>query len=180
MKKYQEIIMKIVTISGSVREGNNTDKVLGVVESYLKKQGVEVVRIDAKGLQLSMPGAAETEDSAKIKEWVESADGVVMATPEYHGSYSSVIKMIIENLGFPSVLSAKPVSLLGVAAGQLGALKSLEHLRSVTAHLGMFALPKSVSIAAVHTVFDDEGVIKDDALRERIEGLGQQLIDFAS
>ena len=170
--------MKVVTVSGSVREGNNTNKALNVVESYLKGKNVEVVRIDARKFDLSLPGFEEKEDSLKIQDLVSSADGIVMATPEYHGSYSSVIKMIIENLGFPSVLSAKPVSLLGVAAGQLGAVKSLEHLRSVSAHLGMFALPKSVSIAGVHTVFDDQGIIKDDAIKSRLEGLGQQLIDF--
>jgi len=172
--------MKVVTISGSVREGNNTNKALNVVELYLKSKNIEVVRIDALKFDLSLPGSEDKEDSLKIQELVSSADAIVMATPEYHGSYSSVIKMIIENLGFPSVLSGKPVSLLGVAAGQLGAVKSLEHLRSVSAHLGMFALPKSVSIAAVHTVFDEDGLIKDDAINSRLEGLGQQLIDFVA
>ena len=41
------------------------------------------------------------------------ATGLVFATPEYHGTYSSVTKLIIENLGFPSVLATKPVALLG-------------------------------------------------------------------
>ena len=34
---------------------------------------------------------------------------VVLATPEYHGSFSSVMKLMIENLGFPSVLEGKSV-----------------------------------------------------------------------
>lgn len=170
--------MKIVTISGSVRVNNNTDKALKVVENFLEESGVEVNRIDAKELSLALPGHSDTEDSLMIKEWVKSADGVIMATPEYHGSYSSVIKLIIENLGFPSTLSGKPVALLGVAMGQLGAVKSLEHLRSVAAHLGMFVLPKSVSIAGVHELFDDEGQVKDEPLKERIEGLGRALIEF--
>jgi len=172
--------MKVVTILGSVREGNNTLKALSVVEEYLKSQGVEVQRIDAKELSLAMPGMGEANDAEKIKAWVSDADGVIMATPEYHGSYSSVLKMIIENLGFPSVLSGKPVSLLGVAAGRLGAVKSLEHLRSVTAHLGMMTLPKSVSIAAVHEVFDESGQIQDLDIQKRLEGLGQQILDFTS
>lgn len=170
--------MKIVTISGSVRANNNTDKALKVVENYLIEVGVDVKRIDAKELTLALPGHSDTEDSLKIKEWVKDADGIIMATPEYHGSYSSVIKHIIENLGFPSTLSGKPLALLGVAMGQLGAVKSLEHLRSVAAHLGMFVLPKSVSIAGVHEVFDEAGQIKDDVLKERIEGLGRALVEF--
>ena len=56
---------------------------------------------------------------------------MVLATPEYHGSFSSVMKLLIENMGFPSVLAGKPISLLGVAAGRIGAIKSLENLRDL-------------------------------------------------
>ena len=57
---------------------------------------------------------------------IRRSTGVVLATPEYHGSFSSVMKLMIENLGFPSVLAGKSVALLGVAGGSIGAIKSLE------------------------------------------------------
>ena len=177
-KMFKECMMKVVTISGSVRDGNNTNKALVIVESYLEENGVEVQRIDAGSLDLSLPGLVPTDNAQKIQEWVQDADGIIMATPEYHGSYSSVLKLIIDNLGFPSALSGKPVSLLGVAAGQLGAIKALEHLRSVTAHLGMIALPKSVSVANVYSLLSESGEITDEDLVRRIENLGKLLIDF--
>jgi NAD(P)H-dependent FMN reductase len=40
----------------------------------------------------------------QLKEKVAAA--IVLATPEYHGSFSSVLKLVIENLGFPSALAA--------------------------------------------------------------------------
>lgn len=88
---------------------------------------------------------------------VSQATGVVLVTPEYHGSFSSVMKLVIENLGFPSALVGKPVALLGVAAGTIGAIKSLEHLRGVVSHVGGIALPLPISIANVQKVFDREG-----------------------
>lgn len=172
--------MKVVTISGSVREGNNTDKALSIAEKYLESKGVEVNRIDAAKYKLNLPGLPESEDASKIQNLVLEADAVLIATPEYHGSYSSVLKLIIDNLGFPSSLAGKPVSLLGVAAGQIGAIKALEHLRSITAHLGMIALPKSVSVASVYSKLDANGEIAGDDLVQRIEGLGQSLIDFVA
>ena len=45
-----------------------------------------------------------------------TSKALVLSTPEYHVSFSSVIKLVLENLGFPSVLSGKPIVLLGVAA----------------------------------------------------------------
>jgi len=70
-------------------------------------------------------------------------------------------KLLIENLGFPSVLAGKPVALVGVAAGRIGAIKSLEHLKSVCAHIGAIVVPGSVSVAGVQKVFDDQGRCTD-------------------
>ncbi|MFQ5802331.1 MAG: hypothetical protein ACE5JQ_05465 [Candidatus Methylomirabilales bacterium] len=42
-----------------------------------------------------------------------------------------MIKLVIKNMGFPSVLVGNPVALLRVAAGAIGVIKALEHLRSV-------------------------------------------------
>ena len=58
-------------------------------------------------------------------------------------------KLVIENLGFPSVLAGKPVALVGVAAGRIGAIKSLEQLRGVCSHVGALVLPGAVSVAGV-------------------------------
>ena len=74
---------------------------------------------------------------------------VILATPEYHGSFAAMMKLVIENLGFPSTLAGKPVALLGVAAGRIGAIKSLEQLRSVCSHVGAIVLPGPVSVANV-------------------------------
>ena len=111
----------------------------------------------------------------KLQQQVSDATGVIL---EYHGSYSSVIKLIIEQLGYPSVLSGKPIALLGVAAGSIGAIKALEHLRSVCSHVGAIVLPGPVSVAAVHKVFDENGQCTDPAMEQRIRSVATNLIDY--
>ncbi|NIT99995.1 MAG: NADPH-dependent oxidoreductase, partial [Nitrosopumilaceae archaeon] len=76
-----------------------------------------------------------------FKDIIQNSTGIILATPEYHGSFSSMMKLFIENLGFPSMLSTKPVALLGVAAGEIGAIKALEHLSSVCSYIGAIVLP---------------------------------------
>jgi len=88
------------------------------------------------------------------------------------------MKQIIENLGFPSVLAGKPVALLGVAAGQIGAIKSLEQLRSICSHIGAMVLPGPVSVANVQKVFDDQGECQDAGVEKRIRGVATTLIDY--
>jgi len=172
-------MIKIATILGTVRPGNYTSKALQVVHDELRKSDVELIEIDPSKLNLSFPGAnIDSSDGEWIRETVSQATGVVISTPEYHGSFSSVVKLVIENLGFPSTLSGKPVALLGVAGGQIGAIKSLEHLRSVCSHIGAIVLPGPVSIAGVRSVFDDEGKCLDEKVEKRIRDLAINLVDY--
>lgn len=165
--------IRIVVVIGSVRPGNFTSRAVGVVVDELKKEeGIEVDLIDPAGLDLSLHGGKA------LQEKMEGATGVILSTPEYHGSYSSVIKMAIENMGFPSGLAGKPVALLGVAAGAIGAVKALEHLRSVCSHVGGIVLPGPVSVAGVQKVFDGEGNCTDPGVEKRIRGLGRNLLDY--
>jgi hypothetical protein len=42
-------------------------------------------------------------------DFMPAAEGVIRATPEYHDGYSSVIKLVIDNLEFPSALKGNPL-----------------------------------------------------------------------
>jgi NAD(P)H-dependent FMN reductase len=171
--------VKIVAILGSIRQDNMTSRVLAVVLDELKHcKGIEVQLIDPAKIQLKGGGEKSRGPAAKLQKIVLSAAGIILATPEYHGSYSSTIKLVIDNLGYPSVLAGKPVALLGVASGQIGAIKALEHLRSVCAHVGAIVLPQVVSIAGVHKLFDDQGRCTDAKIEERIRSLAQSLMEY--
>ena len=172
--------IRIAVIQGSVRPGNYTAMASELVVDELGKEaGVEVDVVDPASLALRMPGIAGGEQGAKeLRERVGRASGIVLATPEYHGSFSSVIKIVIENLGFPSALAGKPIALMGVAAGAIGAIKSLEHLRGVVSHVGGIALPLPVSVANVQKVFDRSGKCLDPAVEKRVRGVATSLMDY--
>jgi chromate reductase len=50
-----------------------------------------------------------------VQALLREAAGVVLATPEYHGTFSAFTKLIIENLGHPSALREHPVRRSGTA-----------------------------------------------------------------
>ena len=135
--------INIVAVLGSVRPNNYTAMALKLtLDEFKNHRGVNVQLFDPAIIHLDPPGiGGDSPDPARMREAVENATGLILATPEYHGSFSSVMKLAIENLGFPSVMSGKPVSLLGVAAGSIGAIKSLESLRGVCSHVGAIVLP---------------------------------------
>jgi chromate reductase, NAD(P)H dehydrogenase (quinone) len=180
MDEATAVKIHIVTILGTSRPGNFTGRALALVADELSRQAdVQVATIDPANLLLPFPGQPGVfPDQKALQNLVAGATGVVLATPEYHGGVSAVMKLVIENLGFPSLLAGKPIALLGVAAGQIGAIKSLEQLRSVCSHVGAIVLPGPVSVAGVQRLFDDDGRCLDVNIEKRIRGLGRSLVDY--
>ena len=92
--------IKIVTICGSVRPGNYTSKALAlVISEFQKRSDVDLTTIDLATLDLPFPGRPPQDSSAdQLRNAVHAATAVVFATPEYHGSFSSMIKLAIERM----------------------------------------------------------------------------------
>lgn len=172
--------IRIAVILGSVRPGNYTAKAAAYVVDELKKNDrVAVDQVFPDELHLPFPGTdPNAPGTKKLQQIVGDATGVILVTPEYHGSFSSIMKLVIENLGFPSKLAGKPVALLGVAAGAIGAIKSLEHLRGVVSHVGGIALPLPISIANVQKVFDESGRIVDPDVEKMVRRTATNLLDY--
>ena len=173
--------MKIATILGSLNKNGSLAHSLNIVHDELQKSNnIELVFVDPNNYTLPFPGQSLTNsDENKLQHHLSDVAGIIISTPEYHGSFSSIVKLIIENLGFPSVLSGIPVSLLGVAGGSIGAIKSLEQLRSVCSHVGSIVLPGPVSISNVHSVFDTDGNCLDVKIEKRLRSLANEMIDYA-
>lgn len=171
--------LQIAAILGTSRPGSYTAMVLALAVDELRSDPkIEVTLIDPANMRLGFPGIEGASDAEELQAAVRGSTGVIMATPEYHGSLAAMMKLIIENLGFPSELAGKPVALLGAAAGRIGAIKSLEQLRGVCSHVGAIVLPGPVSIAGVQSVFDEDGRCLDESVEGFIRGSARSLIDY--
>lgn len=168
----------IVTISGSSRPSSFTAKALAIVNDELSRSDFQLVTFEASSLTLDFPGRPPTQDGARLRAAVKDAAGLVLSTPEYHGGMSAMIKLCIENMGFPSAMSGKPVALLGVASGRIGAIKSIEQLRGICGHTGALVVPGAISIASVQGAFDAEGRCTDGPTERALRGLAASLLAF--
>jgi len=168
----------IVAISGSAQAKSYTSRALAVVTRQLSRSAFEVVTFEGAELHLDFPGRPETPDAVRLRNAIREAAAVVLATPEYHGGMSALMKLCIETLGFPSALSGKPTALLGVASGRIGAVKSIEQLRTVCSHVGALVVPNAISVANVQRAFDASGRPTDPAIEASLEGLAASLLAF--
>lgn len=178
--------LQIAVLIGSVRPASNTAKAAAIVENELRSAapGVVIDRIDPRALPLAIPGldsqaAVLGPLEQELRTRVQKSHGVVLVTPEYDGSYSAVLKILIEYLGYPSVLAGKTVTLVGVASGRIGAVRALEHLRGVCLGIGAIVLPSAPSIAAVHHCFDAQGRCLDAVVEAELRAAARELCRYA-
>ena len=103
------------------------------------------------------------------------SSGLVFVVPEYNGSIPGALKLFIDLLPYPESFEGRPVCYIGVASGQFGALRAVEHLQQVFGYRNAYNFPKRVFVPAVHEVANLENGITDENLKAR---LSEQAIAF--
>lgn len=169
---------KLVCICGTNRPGNFTSHALAIIVDELKQRGEAFELFDAADMQLNFPGHGVTEDAERMTAAVRNAHGVIFCGPEYHGSVSAMSKLILENLGFPSALRGKPMALAGVADGRIGAIKSLEQMKTICSHIGAILVPGAVSVAGVQSMFDEHGRCLDAGTEKSLRRVATGMLEF--
>jgi NAD(P)H-dependent FMN reductase len=168
----------VVALCGSQRDGSHTRRVLERTLEVARASGATTDLVDLSALDLPLfdPDRADAGDAASLRRRVRAADGVVLGTPMYHGSYSSVLKTALDYCGADE-FEATTVGLLVVSGGGFPT-PALEHLRSVARSLDAWVLPHQVAVPSSHGAFED-GALADAGLAERVETLGTDLVEYA-
>ena len=126
---------RIVIVSGNPRPGSRTSVLATAVgDALAARAGAEptVIEVGALGAGLLTPGDAPT---AAAVEALRNADVLVVATPTYKGSYTGVLKVLLDQLPAQALAGkrAVPVVTAGVAP-QAAAAEAL--LRQLLTELG--------------------------------------------
>ena len=101
--------VRISGVCGSLSATSTTKMALSIALEGASEYGAVTELIELRDYEMAFFGALDEDqyppDIAQLRTELRNSQGIILATPEYHGSYSSVIKLVIENLGFPSVLA---------------------------------------------------------------------------
>ncbi|WP_276259866.1 NADPH-dependent FMN reductase [Haloglomus litoreum] len=168
----------IVALCGSQRDGSHTRRALSRALTAAEERGATTDFVDLGELDLPLfdPDRSDAGDAPELRSRVGQADGILLGSPMYHGSYASPLKTALDYCGFDE-FEGKTVGLLVVAGGDFPT-PALEHLQSVSRELKAWVLPTRVAIPSVHEKFED-GRLTDERLAERIDTLGADLVRYA-
>jgi NAD(P)H-dependent FMN reductase len=169
----------VIALCGSLRDESYTRAALETALGAAERAGATTDLLDLRDLDLPLFDADDDEpgDANVLVDRVAEADAILLGTPMYHGSYSSVLKTALDYCGFDE-FEDKTVGLLAVAGGGFP-VTALDHLRSVCRALNAWVIPHQAVVPNAHARFAD-GQFTDDDLRGRVETLGERTVQYAN
>ena len=144
---------------------------------------VETELLELRNLNLvffgSVPPDEYPPDVLKLRQALGNSRGIILATPEYHGSLTGALKNMLDLMSIED-FETKIIGLVGVAGGHIGAINSLNTMKTICRNLHSWVLPQEVSIANSGQAFNSEGNAVDPALEDRLRNVGRQVVKFAA
>ena len=182
MTKQREPV-HVVGICGSIRIGSYTRMALMLALRGAEEGGAKSDLIDLNDYQLPFCDGNEDEsgypeDVFRLRKTVRRAQGIILATPEYHGGYSGVLKNALDLMGFEE-FEGKMLGLVGVSGGRLGAFGAMHSLRDVGRALHAWVIPEQATVPEASQIFDKDGRCNDPRTEKRLKEVGRQVVRFA-
>src|SRR5437879_7754652 len=174
--------MKVLGISGSLRQGSYNTTVLRTAERLLPND-VQFELYD--GLKWLPPYDEDDDgDDAPVevqllRAALAGADSVLISTPEYNSSVPGQLKNALDWASRPiatNVLRNKPVAVVGASTGAFGAVWAQAEVRKVLAALGARVLHVELPVPHAQTRFEAGGLIDDEiraSLADAMEALAE-------
>jgi chromate reductase len=164
-------------VAGSLRSASyNRGLIRAAVD--VAPAGVRVVPYDLDALPMFNADVEVDGDPpavADFKRAIGAADALLIATPEYNHCVPGVLKNAIDWASRPprqSVLTGKPVAIMGASTSGGATARAQAHLRDGLAYTNGFVLPlPEVLVGLAREKFDEAGNLTDPGTREEVRDL---------
>jgi chromate reductase, NAD(P)H dehydrogenase (quinone) len=178
--------LRVLGISGSLRAASYNTALLRAA-AEVAPDGIELELYD--GLD-RLPPYNEDHDTddpprevARLREEIAAADAVLFSTPEYNGTMPGQLKQVVDWASRPfgqgSSLWGKPVAVIGASVTDYGAIWAQDHLRKSLGLAGARVLETELPVAKSNDRFDQDGVLTDLEIRDRLAEIITDLLDHS-
>ncbi len=166
--------IKILGIAGSTRSSSYSTRALKVALAEAEKRGAEIRLLELAKLEMPFynPSATTTKAVQEASAAVEWADAFILASPDYHGSMSGILKNFLDF--FYEEFAGKVFGYV-VASHEKG-LTVMEQMRTAVRQCYGWSMPYGVSI---HGEMDFKGnEITNDRIANRLRMLSRDLVVY--
>jgi chromate reductase len=175
--------MSVLALGGSLRRNSFNHRVVQAVPTLAPKSLQisvydELASVPLFNEDLEMPRAPPGVE--RLRSAVASAEGMLIATPEYNQSLPGVVKNMVDWLsrGEPVVIEDKPIGILGVTPGAWGTRIAQSQLRHALTACGAIVMPApQLYLRSAGELFDADGRLIDT---RTVDSLAEFLAAFAT
>ena len=176
-------VMTIFLLCGSIAQKSHTRQLLKYLEKVFQEKGSETIFWDLRENPLPIAIPEYHKDPLKHPEEivrlfvteVEKADGVILGSPLYHGSYSGVLKNALDNLRWDA-FRHKWVGLVSNTGGMRSDAAAPNHLRQVVNTLVGYGLQTQIATNKDdYEESETEYILVSQAVKERCERLVDEM-----
>ncbi|ROP46498.1 NADPH-dependent FMN reductase [Streptomyces sp. PanSC9] len=178
--------IRIAALGGSLRAGSVSAAALRTCAARARRAGAEVTLLC--GPELALPpydpeAGVRSAAELRLLAALRAADGVLLASPTYHGGMSGLLKNALDHTealakDTPGYLDGRAVGCLTVAWNEVAGASALASLRASAQALRGWAVPMGVVVSAA-TEFTAADTCADPRAARRLDILTDQVLDFA-
>lgn len=178
----------VVGLGGTTRVNSSSERAVRAVLAEAEAAGARTQMFAAEQIEFPMYAPERPARVAHAEEFVEAVrrcDGLVVASPGYHGSLSGLVKNAldyIEDLRDDErpYLHGRAVGCVACAYGWQATTTTLVALRAVVHALRGWPTPFGIAMNSAEPVFAQDGTIASEAVAGQVRLLGQQVVEFAT
>ncbi len=178
----------IVGIGGTARPNSTSERAVAEALRCARQQGAETRLFDGEfvsGLPLYVP--ERKERTAAERDFVATmrrCNGVIVATPGYHGSLSGPIKNILDLLEDTArdecpYLDGRAFGCVVTASGWQTCGTTLMSLRMIAHALRAWPTPFGAALNATTPLFEADGSCIDARTAQQLAVVARQVVEFA-
>lgn len=180
---------KVLAFAGSTRDDSINKKLVVEAAEIAKQSGAKVTVIDLKDYQMPFyDGDLESNNglpskAKELRQLMMQSDVILIASPEYNGSLSGVLKNTIDwatrneaGEGTREAFAGKKFVLLSASPGPTGGARGLEHLRTILTNVGGVVVTDQIVVPDAFNAFTAQGKLKDKQLSDKLKQVVQTAV----
>lgn len=179
---------RILAFSASLRKDSLNAKLVRNAAKAAESEGAAVTLIHLRDYPLPVYDGDEEaakglpENAIRLKAMFKEHQGLLIASPEYNGSYPGGFKNMLDWLSRSApgerpfaAFEGKAAAIMAASPGAFGGMRMLPLLRLLLSGMRVLVLPDQVALPKATEAFQEDGSLRDPKIAASVQALGKLL-----